>query len=90
MQLYVFPAVFIQENDNSYTASIPDLNLVTDGKTIEEAFLFIKDYLRVFCNYAIKLDEDISFPTKFEKIAKNNKNNFVMLVDAIVDDKKKK
>ncbi len=84
MQQFVFPAVFIQEEDNSYTAMIPDLGLVTDGKSIEEAFLFIKDYLRVFCNYALKLKEDILIPTKFEKIAQNNKNNSVMLVDAII------
>jgi predicted RNase H-like HicB family nuclease len=80
----VFPAIFIQENDNSYTAMIPDLGIVTDGPSIEEAFLFVKDHLRVFCKYALKLEEDILYPTKFEKIAAN-KQHIVMLVDAIVE-----
>lgn len=85
MQQYVFPAVFIQNTDESYTAMIPDLGLVIEGPSIEEAFLYIKHYLKVFCNYAIKLEEDILQPTKFEKIAKNNKKHRVMLVDAIIN-----
>lgn len=85
---YVFPAVFIKEEGDSYTVMIPDLGLVTDGPSIEEAYLFIKDYLEVFCRYALKLEEEILVPTKFEKIVENNKNNLVMLVDAIVDSKK--
>lgn len=84
MHQFVFPAIFIQENDNSYTAMIPDLGIVTDGPSIEEAFLFVKDHLRVFCKYALKLEEDILYPTKFEKIAAN-KQHIVMLVDAIVE-----
>jgi predicted RNase H-like HicB family nuclease len=84
MRQFVFPAIFIREESGVYTAIIPDLDLVTDGDTIEEAFLFIKDYLRVFCSYAIKLEEDILIPSKFENVAENNKNNIVMLIDAIV------
>ncbi len=84
MQQFVFPAVFIKEEDDTYTAMIPDLNLVTDGDSIEEAFIFIKDYLRTFCSYAIKLQEDILIPSKFEEIKIYNKNNTVMLIDAIV------
>ncbi|MDD4110473.1 MAG: type II toxin-antitoxin system HicB family antitoxin [Clostridia bacterium] len=85
MHQFVFPAVFIQEKDDSYTAMIPDLGLVTDGPSIEEAFLFAKDYLRVFCKYAVKLEEDILIPTKFEKVVLNNKKNLVMLIDTIVE-----
>lgn len=84
MQQYVFPAVFIQNTDESYTAMIPDLGLVMEGPSIEETFLYIKQYLKVFCNYATKLEEDILMPTKFEKIAENNKKHTVMLIDAIV------
>lgn len=85
MHQFVFPAIFIQENDESYTAMIPDLGIITDGPSIEEAFLFVKDHLKVFCKYALKLEEDILYPTKFEKIALNNQKNLVMLVDAIVE-----
>lgn len=85
MHQYVFPAVFIKEENKSYTTIIPDLGIVTDGPSIEEAYLFIKDHLEVFCKYATKLEEDILLPTKYEKIVEKNKNNIVMLVDAIVE-----
>lgn len=84
MQQYVFPAVFIKKDDESVSALIPDLNLVTDGNSIEEAYLYIKDYLRIFCEYAVKLEDDLLIPTKFEKVAEKYKKSIVMLVDAIV------
>ena len=84
MQQYVFPAVFIKNEDETVSVIVPDLNIVTDGNSIEEAYLYIKDYLRVFCEYALKLEEDILMPTKFEKICERYKKDVVMLVDAIV------
>lgn len=84
MQQYVFPAVFIKNEDETFSVIVPDLNIVTDGNNIEEAYLYIKDYLRVFCEYAIKLEEDILVPTKFEKVCERYKKDVVMLIDAIV------
>ncbi|MDY3658859.1 MAG: type II toxin-antitoxin system HicB family antitoxin [Eubacteriales bacterium] len=85
MQQYVFPAVFIKNEDETYTSYIPDLNLTSDGETIEEAFLFIQDFLAVYCSYAKKVgEEETLVPTKFEKIVEANKRNVVMLVDAYV------
>jgi len=87
MLQYVYPAVFLAQDDGSYTAYIPDLNLSTDGDTIEEAYLFIKDYLMVYFKYAGKLDEEPPMPTKFEILKDKNKKSVVMLVDAIVESK---
>ena len=40
-----FPAVFFQEEgETDYTVVFPDLNIFTDGKTLVEAFLFVKFY----------------------------------------------
>ena len=87
MLQYVYPAVFLLQEDGSCTAYIPDLNLSTDGDTIEEAYLFIKDYLMVYFKYANKMEEEPSMPTKFEKVLEKNKNSIVMLIDAIVENK---
>lgn len=84
MTQYVFPAVFIKNEDETYSVLVPDLELTTDGNTIEEAYLFIKDYLRIFCEYAVKMDEELLVPTKYEKICEQFKNNIVMLIDAVV------
>ena len=39
MKQYLFPAVFTK-TENEYIALFPDLNITTEGETIEEAFLF--------------------------------------------------
>lgn len=88
MHYYVFPAVFIKENSESVTAMIPDLGIVIEGPSVEESYIFLKNQLRIFCEYAVKLEEDILIPTKFEKIAANNQRNIVMLMDAMVDKNK--
>ncbi|MCI5797518.1 MAG: type II toxin-antitoxin system HicB family antitoxin [Firmicutes bacterium] len=84
MQQYVFPAVFIKNGDESFSVLVPDLNITTDGDTIEEAYLYIKDYLRVFCEYAVKMNEEIILPTKYETICEKFKKDIVMLIDAVV------
>jgi len=56
MEQFIFPAVFFQEEGEAdYTVVFPDLNIFTDGKTLVEAFLFAKDYLKVYCSYAKKI-----------------------------------
>ena len=82
MRQYVFPSVFIKE-ENSYTAFIPDLNLSSEGETIEEAFLYIQDFLSIYCSYVVKMNEEETLiPTKFEKIKEKYPSYIVMLVDA--------
>lgn len=83
MVQYVFPAVFYNEGD-SVTAVIPDLNIFTDGTSIEEAYLFIKDYLRVYCTYAKKYDIEVDSPSTIEAIQEKYAPALVMIVDAVV------
>lgn len=85
MEQYIFPAVFFQEDgEGDFTVVFPDLNIYTDGKTLIEAFLFAKDYLKVYCTYAKKYDLEIPTPTKFTNIAEKFPNMTCMLVDAMV------
>lgn len=86
MEQYIFPAVFFQEEGESdYTVAFPDLNIYTDGKNIVEAFLFAKDYLRVYCTYAKKYDMELDIPSKLVDVIQKFPNGICMLVDAIVD-----
>lgn len=85
MEQFIFPAVFFQEEgETDYTVVFPDLNIFTDGKTLVEAFLFAKDYLRVYCTYAKKYDMEIDKPSKFTDITSKFPNGICMLVDALV------
>ncbi|MBE7082594.1 MAG: hypothetical protein E7378_02835 [Clostridiales bacterium] len=87
MEQYIFPAVFFQEDgETDYTVVFPDLNIFTDGKNLVEAFLFAKDYLKVYCSYAKKYDMEISTPSKFVNVANRFPNAICMLVDAYVNE----
>ena len=55
---FVYPAYFV-EGDSEVVVSFPDLELVIEGDTYEEAFLFAKNYLKEFFIYSLKYDYDI-------------------------------
>lgn len=84
---FLYPAVFIKsEDDNSYQAIFPDLNIYCDGKNLSEAYLYAKDLLKAYVAYAVKYEIDIYKPTKFEELAKKCKQNeTIMYVDALVE-----
>lgn len=85
MEQFIFPAVFFQEEgETDYTVVFPDLNIFTDGKTIVEAFLLAKDYLKVYCSYARKYDMEIDKPSKLADTINKFPNAICMLVDALV------
>ena len=42
MKQFLFPAVFFKDED-IFTVLFPDLNITTEGETVEEAYLFAKD-----------------------------------------------
>lgn len=86
---YIYTAVFFSRDDE-FQAIIPDLNLTTAGLSLDEAYILIKDYLRVYCTYAVKFDIEIEFPTAYNIIKekyKDDENAIVMLIDASVPKK---
>lgn len=90
MYHYIYPAVFFH-NEDEYQVFIPDLNLTTEGTTIDEAYLLAKDYLRAYCVYALKFGMEVEMPSPFDKIqAKYKDGGTVMLIDAIVAKEQKK
>ena len=44
MKSFVYPAIFVKDQeDNTYKVFFPDLELITDGAFVEEAFLYAKE-----------------------------------------------
>lgn len=80
---FVYPAVFVN-GGKEIIATFPDLGITTEGNSFEEAFLFAKDFLRVYCAYAVKFNLDITRPSFFTEIEEKYKNNNTMLVDTIL------
>lgn len=83
---YVYPAIFVKDEDEGYKVFFPDLDLITEGKVMEEAFLYAKGFLKSYFVYAEKYDMAFNEPTDYETCKKQNEfANEVMLVDAEVD-----
>ena len=90
LELYLYPMVIFKDDfeDETFVAMIPDLGISTDGKNIEEAYLYCKDYLRVYIENALTYDLDFNLPSEIGKVSQKYKNCQVMLVDTIVDTKR--
>lgn len=84
---FVYPAVFLKDPDtDQIQVCFTDLNIYTDGKNLNEAYMNAKNLLSVYFNYAVKYDVDFYAPSKPEKILEKCKNNeVVMLIDTIVE-----
>ena len=83
---FLYPAVFVKEEDGSYQVMFPDIDLYTDGQNSSEAYLYAKDLLRVYFNYALKYEVEYNKPTAIEKLIEKCKpNEMVMYVDAYVE-----
>ena len=75
--IYIFPAVFLKEEDG-YSVSFPDIDgAFTCGKTFEEALFMAKDCLE------LNLDtvDEIPHVTDIDKI-KLNENEYLVMVQA--------
>lgn len=66
-----YPIVFTPNDDfGAYTAFIPDLAILAQGKTLEEAYSQAEDVLKKFISLSIKHNTYIPDPSKLEEISK--------------------
>ncbi len=83
---FLYPAIFVKDEDGSYQVIFPDLNIYTTGKNMSEAYVYAKDLLSVFFAYATKYETDCNMPTKLETLLpKCKENETVMYIDAVVE-----
>lgn len=89
MKRYTYPAIFVKDEEkNEFNVLFPDLDIVTDGRFVEEAYLYAKASLKEYFKYAEKFDIDYNFPSSFENVRRvAEKEEFVLLVDAELDER---
>ena len=88
MQQFVFPAILYRDLENrGYTIVFHDLNICTEGVTVEDAFLRAKDFLQVYCKCAIEYNGEVEQATKYADV-ETEPQNIVLLVDAEIKDEK--
>ena len=88
MKRYTYPAIFVKDKDkNEFNVLFPDLEIVTDGRFVEEAYLYAKASLKEYFKYAEKFELDYNFPSSFEHVRNTTeKDEFVLLVDTEIED----
>ncbi len=85
MKQFVFPAVLYKDTENrGYTILLNDVNICTEGSSVEDAFLRAKEMLEIYCRCAIEYNGEIEEATKYENV-EAEKSNIVLLVDAVYD-----
>lgn len=85
MQQFVFPAVLYKDEENrGYTIILSDVNICTEGVSVEDAFIRAKEFLEVYCRCAMEYNGEIEPATKFEDV-EHGKDNIVLLIDAVYD-----
>jgi len=87
MKQFLYPAIFFKLEDE-YRVIFPDLDISTDGRTYEEAYMFAKDLLRVYFIYVLKHDLDFNFPSSYEDlVATSSAGETITMIDAIIGPK---
>lgn len=89
MKRYIYPAVVYKDkNDDTYTILIPDLDIITVGETIEEAYKNACDHLTTYLKTAVKFDVEIPLASGFFDVADKNTKRIVVLTSTILDNVK--
>lgn len=83
MKKLVYPLVLSEDTiEGGYVAKFPDLDIITDGNTVEEAYLRAKDYLQAFVDLTLKYDNELEPATPFNNVSVKNSKRIVLLSDA--------
>ena len=78
MQQYIFPAVLYKDDaGNGYTIVLQDINICTEGATVEEAFISAKEYLEVYCRCALEYNGEVDQASAFVDVKSDYNNNIV-------------
>ena len=83
---YIYPAIFEQNGDGSYTITFPDLpGCISEGKSLSNAMDMAQKALTQWIEYLLDEKELIPEPRDIKKIIPAN-NQFVNLVQAQIRD----
>ncbi|MCK9574415.1 MAG: type II toxin-antitoxin system HicB family antitoxin [Clostridia bacterium] len=83
MKTYIYPAIlYLDEESKGYTIAFHDLQLFTEGDTVEESYERAREYLEIYSDCVLKYGGTMPDATKYLETAKKYKDNIVLLVDS--------
>lgn len=86
MKNCVYPlVVYADKEENRYIGLFPDLDLTASGLTVEETYLSATENLKMFLDFASKMETDISVPSTYVETVGLNPKRVVLLTVCAVD-----
>ncbi len=86
MKRYIYPMVLFTDENESYTALYPDLNLLASGFSIEDVYARANEYLNFYVTSALKYETKIVSGSTYSEIQALNPNRIVLLGSSVVDE----
>lgn len=85
--LFVYPAiVYNKTEDEPFVIVVPDVNIVAEGETIEDAVVDAKGQLNIYVQCVGKFNANLPKPTNFEEFREKYPKTPFMFVDTVVED----
>lgn len=91
MAKFVYPAIFYYDSEyKNYAVAMPDVNIYTEGDTMEDAYKNAQDFLLSYLDCCQKLHQNPEKPTEFTQVVNSHKDGTVMLVSVETPDNQPK
>ena len=85
-QQFVYPAVlYYDEDNNNYAVAFNDLDIFTEGDSVEDAFKSAKEYLLAYLECSNHINNELETPTSYVVVKNNHQSDIVLLVDEEID-----
>lgn len=80
MKNCVYPlVVYADKEDNCYVGLLPDLDITAVGDTVETTFISAIENLKMYLNFANKMETEISEPSTYVETIGLNPKRIVLL-----------
>ncbi len=86
MKRYIYPMVLFTDENETYTALYPDLNLLASGFSIEDVYARANEYLGFYITSSLKYETKIVSGSTYSEIQALNPNRVVLLGSTVVDE----
>lgn len=86
MKKCIYPLViYADKEENCYAGIIPDLDISASGDTVEETFASAVDNLKMFLEFAYKVDSNISLPSTYQEVVGIFPKRIILLANVEIE-----
>ncbi len=85
--LYIYPAiVYDRTEDEPFVIVVPDVNIVAEGDTLEDAVIDAKGQLKIYVQCVGKFNANLPKPTSFEEFREKYPKRPFLFIDTVVEE----